>query len=234
MTEGLKESGKGMSAGAQAVAAVVVVGGVLGGMWGLGEVSEWGTSTDPGPAACEKPHGTKSLKPISSPKIVSGAQLCTALNLPDLPGLLGTPTEYALNAYGSDGFIKLAGGTKIASPEANVQLDTYSVKLSASDDHLPIGEYADLLGTTVERRTILGHPAVLYSDRTIAISFHDGKAATGPGGIARSLLVARDAKDGGGSFEIDIWRQDAVPPDDTALLWVAEKVLPRIPGWTAV
>ncbi|GAA3766917.1 hypothetical protein ACFS5L_23210 [Streptomyces phyllanthi] len=54
----------------------------------------------------------------------------------------------------------------------------------------------------------------------------------GPVGIARRLLVAKDAKDGGGSFEVVVWRQDDVPLDDTALLRVAEKVLPTVPGWS--
>ncbi|MFD4624495.1 hypothetical protein [Streptomyces sp. NPDC058475] len=36
-----------------------------------------------------------------------------------------------------------------------------------------------------------------------------------------------------GSFEVVIWRQDEVPPDDAALLRVAEQVLPTVPGWTA-
>ncbi|MEU5478582.1 hypothetical protein [Streptomyces mirabilis] len=60
---------------------------------------------------------------------------------------------------------------------------------------------ADLLNTA-QKRTVLGHPAVLYSDRTIAIA-----------------------------IAIAIWRQDSVVPDDAALLSVAEKVLPTIPGW---
>ncbi|WP_371651953.1 hypothetical protein [Streptomyces mirabilis] len=90
---------------------------------------------------------------------------------------------------------------------------------------------ADLLNTS-QKRTVLGHPAVLYSDRTITITINgDGKTDTGPGGIARSLLAAQDSKDGGGSYEIAIWRQDSVVPDDAALLSVAEKVLPTIPGW---
>jgi len=48
------------------------------------------------------------------------------------------------------------------------------------------------------------------------------------------LVVAPDVKDGGGSYELSIWRQDNVRPDDTALLRVAQQVLPTIPGWTTV
>ncbi|MFF7598318.1 hypothetical protein [Streptomyces mirabilis] len=104
-------------------------------------------------------------------------------------------------------------------------------EISASYDHLPVAQMADLLNTA-QKRTVLGHPAVLYSERTIAITFNgDGKTDTSPGGIARSLVVAQDSKDGGGSYEIAIWRQDSVVPDDAALLGVAEKVLPTIPGW---
>lgn len=36
MVDDFAESKKGMSAGAQAAAAVVLVAGVMGGMWGLG------------------------------------------------------------------------------------------------------------------------------------------------------------------------------------------------------
>ncbi|MER5915821.1 DUF6215 domain-containing protein [Streptomyces sp. NPDC001982] len=228
MTDDLNESKKGMNAGAQAVAAVVLVGGVLGGMWGLGEVFDRATvSGDRGPAACSKSHG------FVSAKHVSGARLCTALNRHDLPELLGTPTEYARTADGNEGSVTMASGTKIAAPEATVTLDTYSVKLSASEDRLPVAELADFLGATTQKTTILGHPAALYSSRTIEFTFNGSKVGTGPGGIARSLLVARTPKDGGGSFEIAIWRQDDVMPDDTALLRVAETVLPTVPGWTA-
>jgi len=199
---------KSMNAGAQAVAAVVVVGGVLGGMWALGEAGG-NTATD-GPAVCSASHTRLPAK------YVSGAQLCKALNRPDLPMLLGTPAEQAETASGGGGWTTLAGGTKIATPDATVKLKTYSVQLSA------------------EKKTVLGHPAVLYSDQTISLTFDGSKLGTGPGGgIARCLMVARDVKDGGGSFEVAIWRQDAVPPDDAALFRIAEEALPRIPGWTA-
>ncbi|MCX5011310.1 DUF6215 domain-containing protein [Streptomyces sp. NBC_00555] len=169
---------------------------------------------------------------------VSGAPLCTALNRPDLRVLLGTAEEHALGADGGVSWFSPVGGAgKIATPQAKVPLQTYSVQLSASYDRLPVAETADLLGFTAQRTTVLGRPAVLYSDRTIGITlnFNGGKTSTGtgPGGIARSLVVAKDAQDGGGSFEVVIWRQDGRLPDDTALFRTAEQALPTIPGWTA-
>ena len=230
MVDNSVEPERGMWAGAQAVAAVVVVGGVVGGMWGLGEVLPNTSQQDSKPATC-----SASADKTLPAKYVSPAQLCTALNRSDLPVLLGTPDEHAETAGGSAGWMTLAGGTKIASPEADVDLRTYSVRLSASYDDVPIAEAARYVDSTSQLKSVLGHPAVLYSDRTIAISFNlgGGKASTGPGGIARSLLVSTSAKDGGDSFEISIWRQDDVPPDDEALFRIAEEVLPTVPGWTA-
>lgn len=45
--------------------------------------------------------------------------------------------------------------------------------------------------------SLLGRPAYPSPGRTIGILFDDGKASTGPGGIARTLLIAKDPKDGG-------------------------------------
>ncbi|MFD5080110.1 DUF6215 domain-containing protein [Streptomyces sp. NPDC058371] len=219
-------SQKGMSAGAQAVAAVVLVGGLAAVLWELKDTQQAPYNSKP--AVCSSTHTAKPSKRVS------GAQLCTALNRPDLPALLGTPEEQAETADGSESSFTPAGGTKITNPEADVTLKTYSVQLSASYDRLSVARTAALLGDSAERQTVLGHPAVLYSDRTISISLIGGATAeAGPGGIARRLLVARSAKDGGGSFEVVIWRQDAVPPDDAALFRVAEQVLPTVPGWTA-
>lgn len=82
---------------------------------------------------------------------------------------------------------------------------------------------------------MLGRPAVLYSDQTISIRFRldGGDAQTGPGVPARVVSVAQNAKDSGGSFEVTLWRSDGLIPDDAALLRVAEKLLPTVPGWTA-
>lgn len=233
MVDGFADSGraanepeKGMSAGAQAIAAVVVVGGLALALWALGGTLRQGPGKSE-PAKCEASHHTKPSKGVT------GAQLCTALNRPDLPALLGTPDEYAQTADGNESTITSADGSKTSTPEADVDLKTYSLKLSVSDDDIPVADMAAFLGATAQRRTVLGHPAVLYSDRTIALSFNlgGGKARTGPGGIARSLLVARDAKDGGGFYEVSLWRQDFATPDDTALFRVAEQVLPTVPGW---
>ncbi|MFJ9153661.1 DUF6215 domain-containing protein [Streptomyces sp. NPDC102270] len=223
---GVRQPEKGSNGWGQAIAALVVVGG-LAALLLSGTFQQ--ESGDPEPAVC---HASEDARPS---KPVSGVQLCTALNRADLPTLLGTPTEYAMNASGNESVGDWADGTKTVTPEAEVQLSSYSVRLSTSDDDIPVAEMARFLGSTAESRTIGGHPAVLYSDRTIALKFDlgGGKVDSGPGGIARSLLVAKDTKDGGGYYEVSIWRQDDVVPDDLALFRVAETVLPTVPGWTA-
>lgn len=226
MTDNSARPEKGMSAAAQAITAVVVVGALAGGMWTIAR-ADARSSGERGPATCS----TTDEAPPS--KRVSGMQLCTALNRPDLPELLETPEEPAQNAYGNDGSTELADGRKIPTPEATVRFETYTVKLSASYDDLSVAGTADLLGEAAQAKKILGRAAALYSNPTIAISFGGDKADAGPGGIARSLLVARDAKDSGGSYELSVWREDGMPPDDAMVLRVAERVLPAVPGWTA-
>ncbi|MEI5524919.1 DUF6215 domain-containing protein [Streptomyces brasiliscabiei] len=217
-----------MSTGARVFSAVATVGVILGGMWLLGDLLG-GTQESLGPATCS---ASDDASPAPRGE-VSGARLCTALNRSDLPGLLGTPTEKAVTASGSDNESTWADGTKTVTPEATVRLDTYTVELSASYDDLPVTEAVGHLGSGAETRKVLGHAAALYSDRTIAISFGpDGAdAESRPGGVARRLLVATDPKDSGSTFELVIYRQDSMTPDDEALFRVAEKVLPTIPGW---
>ncbi|MEU2286061.1 DUF6215 domain-containing protein [Streptomyces sp. NPDC013178] len=226
MTEEVAAAEKSPNAWAQAVAALALIGALGGGLWAQ---DEFAGGADPNaPAVCSADEDAEPSKRIS------GAQLCTALNRTDLPTLLGTPREQARTAYGSDSSAKAASGTETATPEATVKFDTYTVQLSRSYDDLRVAGTEDLLNSAAAK-TVLGRPAVLYSSQTIAIRFNlgGGESETGPGGIARSLLVAPDAKDSGGSYELAIWREDAFPPDDAALLRVAEKVLPTIPGWTA-
>ncbi|WP_411107462.1 DUF6215 domain-containing protein [Streptomyces sp. cmx-4-9] len=214
-----------LSSAGQAVAAVVLIGGGGLGLWAADEFGG-GQGTDPGPAACEV---TEDELP---PEYASGAQLCAALNRPDLPELLGTPQDTALSAGGRGTWLTLLGD-RTAAPEAKVSLETYAVQLTASYGGLPVARTAEAPAAAAQPTTVLGHPAVLASERTIAISLNGGKTGSGPGGIARRLVVAKDVKDGGDSFEVVIWRHDGRLPDDAALYRVAEQVLPAVPGWTA-
>ncbi|MFE4961013.1 DUF6215 domain-containing protein [Streptomyces sp. NPDC056653] len=203
-------------------------------LWALGETSS--SDTDLPPARCSGGELEEALgEPGKVPRRVSGAQLCEALNRPDLAELLGTPGETAKTAGGSGGAVKLAGGKEIATPSARVEFRTYTVTLSATYDRFPVAGSAALLGGGARQQTVLGRPAVFYSDRTISISFRlDGSDTdSGPGVPARALTVALDAKDSDGSFEVVLWRADGGVPDDAVLLRVAEKVLPTVPGWAA-
>ncbi|MFJ4540099.1 DUF6215 domain-containing protein [Streptomyces tibetensis] len=207
----------------QALAAVVLVGALGAGFWGLAKTSA--AESEPKPATCSDGE-TQAPKG----KHLSGAQLCEALNRSDLAALLGTPTEIAKTASGSDSSIG-----KIATPQAQVEFETYTVTLSATYDGAPVAGSETLLGPDARPRKTLGRPGVLYSTRTISISFRldGGDADSGPGVPARALTVARDGKDRGGSLDVTLWRADGVVPDDAVLLRVAEKVLPTVPGWKA-
>ncbi|MBB5809883.1 DUF6215 domain-containing protein [Streptomyces collinus] len=212
----------------QALAAVVLVGALGAGFWGLAKTSS--AESEPKPATC-----SDGETPAPQGKHLSGAQLCEALNRSDLAALLGTPTEMAKTAYGSDSSIGSPGGKDIATPQAQVEFETYTVTLSATYDGLPVAGSETLLGSDARRQKVLGRPGVLYSNRTVSISFRidGGDADSGPGVPARALTVAQDAKDRGGSLDVTLWRADGVVPDDAVLLRVAETVLPTVPGWKA-
>ncbi|MEV3969509.1 DUF6215 domain-containing protein [Streptomyces sp. NPDC050698] len=216
------------SAWGQALAAVVLVGALGAGFWGLAKTSA--AESEPKPATC-----SDEETPAPKGGHLSGAQLCEALNRSDLAALLGTPAEIAQTAYGSDSSFKTGSGKEIRTPQARVEFETYTVTLAATYDGLPVAGSETLLGSDARRRKVLGRPGVLYSERTLSISFRldGGDADSGPGVPARVLSVARDAKDRGGSLEVVLWRADGGVPDDAVLLGVAEKVLPTVPGWTA-
>ncbi|MFD5327584.1 DUF6215 domain-containing protein [Streptomyces sp. NPDC127092] len=223
MTEQVAAEAKGPRAGAQATAALVLGAVLAGGFWYLAQ-NEQESAAARGPAECRASTGKLPAT------YVNGTRLCQALNRPDLPTLLGTPGEQAQNAWGNDGEDPTGG--RAPRPEGQVGLPTYSVQLSLSYDRMPVARLGRLLGGT-EPTTFQGRAAFLYSDRTLAlkIPLGGGKAESGTGGIARHLVVARDAEDGGGSYELVIWREDQGIPDDAALLRVAERVLPTVPGW---
>lgn len=226
MAEKIGTPEKSHNAWGQAVAAVAVFAAIAGGLW----ASEQASSGDSGPPAAS----CSDEEPGKSTGRVTGKQLCEALLRPDLAELLGTPTETAKTAHGSDGSTGLEGGKKIPMPSAEVEFDTYTVTLSATYDDLPVTGSDELLGSATAR-TVLDRPAVLYSDRTIRIDFRldGGDAEAGTGVPLRSVTVAQDTKDSGGSFDVTLWRADGMVPDDAVLLRVAERILPTVPGWAA-
>lgn len=229
MTERTAGAAQGPSAGAQVALALVLGAGLAGGFWYLAKTSQEGVAAAQRPAVCTASSGTLPAR------YVSGTRLCQVLNRPDLPALLGTPGQQAQTAWGSDGTPQGPDGAdRTPTPSGTVSLATYEVELSVSYDRLRVAQFRTLLGNTAEPTTFQGRPAVLYSDRTIALRIPlggKGKAESGTGGIARHLLVAKDAEDGGGAYELVIWRRDMGIPDDAALLRVAERVLPTVPGW---
>ncbi|MFG3305681.1 DUF6215 domain-containing protein [Streptomyces wuyuanensis] len=226
-------SAQGVSAWGQAVAAVAMVGTLGVGLWALGEVSSGGTGERPAVTCFDGESGEPRGETGKARRVLSGTQLCETLHRPDLAALLGTPGERAKSANGSDSTVG-SGSDAIAIPSAEVEFETYTVTLGATYDGRPVAGSMAYPGNDARRMTALGRPAVLYSDRTISISFRlDGSDASsgGPGLPVRTLSVAQDARDGGGSFEVSLWRTDGMVPDDAVLLRVAEKVLPTVPGW---
>ncbi|BDH11323.1 DUF6215 domain-containing protein [Streptomyces hygroscopicus] len=235
MADDIDTAVTGAGAVGQALAAVALVAALGVGLWTVGESSPPPDSAPP-PATCSGGEPEKAAGASGkAPRQVSGAQLCKALNRPDLAELLGTPGEAVKTAGGSSSSTRFGNGKEIATPSAQVEFGTYTVNLSATYDRHPVAGSAGLLGAGARQRKVLGRPAVIYADRTLSISFRlDGKdSAGGPGVPARTVTVARDVKDSGGSFEVSLWRTDGAVPDDAVLLRVAEKVLPTVPWWGA-
>ncbi|MFI6642717.1 DUF6215 domain-containing protein [Streptomyces sp. NPDC050504] len=217
------------SAGAwgQALAALAVVAALGVGLWTFTEGS---SETTRKAAACPNGEsGGPSGKGNGKPPRLSGAQLCAALNRPDLPALLGTTGEVAKSVGVSGDSGGSTDGGKAVEPSAQIELDTYTVALAASQDRLPVADFATLMGKDARQGKVLNRAAVLYADRTIVLRFGGGKS--GPGAPARSLTVARDAKDSGGSYTVTLWREDGTVPSDQLLLRVARSVLPTVPHW---
>ncbi|MFF0589281.1 DUF6215 domain-containing protein [Streptomyces sp. NPDC003781] len=174
-----------------------------------------------------------------TPRAVTGDELCEALNRPDLARLLGTPAETATAVSGTSGTAPLTDG-KVAQPEAQVQFDTYTVHVSVTYNHLSVAQYVKLMAygeeTDVKTLSVLGRPAVLASDHTMKIEIDLGGSASGgpvgQGPLARTLSVALDAKDQGGYYDITVWSTSGALPADSALLDIAEKMLPTLPERT--
>ncbi|MGW2420279.1 DUF6215 domain-containing protein [Streptomyces sp. NPDC001709] len=218
----------------QALAAVAVFGAVGAALWVAPHVLPSNDNT-PKPASCSAQEHEELPKPYKTrPQAVTGDELCTALNRPDLARLLGTPEETAITASGSSGTAALTDG-KVAEPEAEVLFDTYTVNLSATYNELSIAQYVKLkkIGNeqNIVTRTVLGRPAVFSSDHTMKLRISGGPVEEGP--LARTLSVALGKEDRGGYYDITVWSTSGALPDDSALIDIAEKVLPTIPERSA-
>ncbi|MFI6689671.1 DUF6215 domain-containing protein [Streptomyces sp. NPDC050485] len=220
----------------QAIAAVVVVGALAAALWMAPRMLPSDDST-PQPASC--PAGEHKELPKAyqeTPRAATGDELCKALNRPDLARLLGTPGEIATTVSGTSNTAPLTDG-KVALPEAEVRFGTYTVNLSATYNELSTAQYVKMMKfgneKDIKTLTVLGRPAVLYSDHTMAFKISLGGGGSGgpveQGPLARTLSVALDRVDRGGYYEVTVWSTSGALPDDSALLGIAEKVLPTIP-----
>ncbi|CAM5367976.1 DUF6215 domain-containing protein [Streptomyces sp. NRRL_ISP-5395] len=228
--------GKEPNAWGQAVAAVALFA-VLGAALWLGP-RVLPSEDDSTPRAASCPRGEGEALPGAyekTPRAVTGDELCEALNTPDLARLLGTPAETATVASGTSGTAPLTDG-KVAQPKAEVQFDTYTVNVSVAYNELSIAQYVNLmeLGKEPEasKVSVLDRPAVLSSGHTMAIEIDLGSGGSGgpveQGPPSRTLSVALDRKDRGGYCDITVWSRSGALPDDSALLAIAETVLPAI------
>ncbi|WP_330307313.1 MULTISPECIES: DUF6215 domain-containing protein [unclassified Streptomyces] len=220
----------------QAFAAVALFGALAAALW-LGPRFMPSDDNTPQPASCSSGEHEKLPKAYKdTPRPVTGEKLCKALNRPDLATLLGTPGETATTASGTNNTAPLTDG-KVAQPEAEVAFDTYTVNVSATYNGLTTDQYVKLMKfgdeTDIKTLKVLGRPAVLSSDHTMKLEIDLGSGGSGgpveQGPLARTLTVALDRKDRGGYCDITVWSTSGALPNDSVLLNIAEKVLPRIP-----
>ncbi|MCZ4102136.1 hypothetical protein C8250_041895 [Streptomyces sp. So13.3] len=229
---------KGPNEWGQAIAAVAVIGALAAALWVGPRVLPSDGGTQSQAASC--PDGEHKELPTAyqaTPRPMTGDELCKALNRPDLAQLLGTPGEIVTTASGSN---NISPNKKVAQPEAEVRFGTYTVNVSAAYNELSTAQYVKLMQfgdeQDIKTLTVLGRPAVLYSDHTMQLEISlGGGRSSGPvtqGPPSRNLAVALDRTDRGGYCEVTVWSKSGALPDDRALLGIAEKVLPTIPGWT--
>ncbi|GAA1252820.1 hypothetical protein GCM10009665_49410 [Kitasatospora nipponensis] len=218
----------GKGTGGPGVATQIVAAAVLGvivvaGLWGLRLVGNPQAAAAGKPAVCEKPKDT------DAPEYPA---LCAALNRPDLPTLLGMPTEHVTIATSGGGPMTFADGHKEYDASAEVQLG--SVRLRITDNHtMSVKDFAVLSNKPPTPMAVLDHPSAAYTDHTTALYFNAGtnQSRTGTGGVARHLVVAKTPDVDGESFEVAMWREDDGAPDEAALYRIAQAVLPTLQGW---
>ncbi|NED03909.1 hypothetical protein G3I55_19820 [Streptomyces sp. SID6648] len=224
----------------QAFAAVALFAALGSALWLGPHLLPSADESTPRAASCSRDEDEELPSAYeTTPRPVTGAELCEALNRPDLAQFLGTPTEIATVASGTNNTALLTDG-KVARPSAEIQFDTYTVNVSVTYNEFSIAQSVDLMqfgeGTDIKRLSVLGRPAVLSSDHTMAIEIDLGTGGSGgpveQGPLARTLSVALDGKDRGGSCDISVWSRSGALPDDRALLDIAGAVLPAIPERT--
>ncbi|MFG2436325.1 DUF6215 domain-containing protein [Streptomyces sp. NPDC048508] len=225
----------------QAFAAVAVFGAIGAVLW-LSPRFVPSENNKPQAPSCSDETDEKLPKAYKgSPRPVTGEELCNALNRTDLATLLGTPGETATTVSGTNNTAPLTG-EKVAQPEAEVKFDTYTVQVSATYDDLSTDQYVKLMKfgneQNIKTLKVLGRPAVLASDYTMKFEINlGGSGGTGgpveQGPLARTLSVALDRHDRGGVCDITVWSTSGALPNDSVLLDIAEKVLPKIPERTA-
>ncbi|MFA3876371.1 DUF6215 domain-containing protein [Streptomyces sp. MMCC 100] len=223
----------------QAFAAVAVFAALGAAAWLGPELLPSEAHGTPQAVSCPGGQETELPSAYKTSRTVTGAELCEALDTPDLARLLGTPAETATGASASNDTAPLTDG-KVAQPEAEVRFDTYTVHVSATYNHLSIAQYVKLMEfgdeIDVKKLQVLGRPAVFSSDHTMQFEIDLGSGGSGgpveQGPLARTLAVALDAKDHGGYYEITVWSTSGAFPDDAALLDITEKVLPAVPERT--
>ncbi|MCX0242675.1 DUF6215 domain-containing protein [Streptomyces drozdowiczii] len=226
------------NAAAQVFVALALVGALVGAVWLAPRVTGDGSATaGEKPATCSDHAAGKKLPKAYAltPGAVTGGDLCKALNRSDLATLLGTPGEAPLVAYGNSGTASLTAD-KVAESEARVQFDTYTVELSATYNEMTVALYTKVLAPqTLDHRAdkVLGRPAVFTSDHLMQFRI-GGEGSSGPateGPLARTLTVALDRKDPGGTFDFTVWSESgAVLPEDDVILGIVEKILPTLPA----
>ncbi|MER6469606.1 DUF6215 domain-containing protein [Streptomyces collinus] len=232
---------KDHNAWGQALAAFGVFGALAAAVW-LGPHMLPSDDNTTHPASCsdskDSEHEKLPKAYARTPGAVTGDELCEALNRPDLARLLGTPGETATTASVTNGTAALTDG-KVAEPETEIAFDTYTVNLSATYNHLSIAQYVrlfDIAGDRVEKDVktlkVLGRPAFLSSDHTMKIEINFGEehksAPVQQGPLARTLSIAPDRKDRGGSYDLTVWSKSGALPSDATLVDIAEKVLPTV------
>ncbi|MFE7638652.1 DUF6215 domain-containing protein [Kitasatospora sp. NPDC057518] len=204
---------RGGRPGLRTAAAAALAVALLGGLWGLGFLHLPKPGHEPGgpgkPAECAAP------RPTDKPGYPA---LCAALNRPDLPALLGTPEDRVTVAQPAP----ITFGTDVM---AEVRL-THTV-VSLLDSSTSLEDTHDMRRVYTWPATVLGHPAATYWSNATSV-IPGGKL----GPATRNIVVAQDpAAPGGRAFEVVVFRDDGLTPDEATLTRLAETVLPTVPGW---